>query len=97
MKDTEDANKLDPVAQAILDQLAAIGRGESLDPVDVAKTYAESRRKPTDRPDLWRRYLTAVKQQSVNLARAGKIEILRKGEPVDPNHFKGLVKLRLMG
>ena len=46
-------------------------------------------------PDLWRRYLNAVRQQSIHLARAGRIEILRKGKPADPNNFKGVYRLRL--
>jgi hypothetical protein len=39
--------------------------------------------------------MNAVKQQMVYLARAGQIEITRKGKPVDPNNFKGVVRLRL--
>jgi hypothetical protein len=31
----------------------------------------------------------------VHLARDGQIEITRKGQPVDPNNFKGVVRLRL--
>ena len=60
-----------------------------------ARAFAASRAKPKDPPDLWRRYLKAVKQQMVHLARAGRIEITRKGQPVDPNDFKGVVRLRL--
>jgi hypothetical protein len=29
------------------------------------------------------------------LARQGRLEILRKGQPVDPKSFKGVVRLRL--
>ena len=87
--------RIDPVAEAILDQLAVAGDGKSLSPMDVAKAYAESRRKQKDPPELWRRYLTAVKQQALALARAGRIEITRKGEPVDLKDFKGVIRLRL--
>ncbi|MEP5699177.1 MAG: DUF3253 domain-containing protein [Sneathiella sp.] len=31
----------------------------------------------------------------MNLARTGRIEIMRKGKVADPNDFKGLYKLRL--
>ncbi|MEC8198924.1 MAG: DUF3253 domain-containing protein, partial [Pseudomonadota bacterium] len=48
-----------------------------------------------DPPDFWRRYLNAVRQQAKHLARMGRIEILRKGKPVDPNDFKGVYRLRL--
>lgn len=95
MTDEKEEKRIDPVATAILDQLAAAGLDKSLSPMDVAKAYAETRRKPTDKPELWRRYFTAVKQQSLALARAGQIEITRKGEPVDLSDFKGVVRLRL--
>jgi hypothetical protein len=39
--------------------------------------------------------MMAVKQQALGLARAGQIEITRKGEPVDLSDFKGVVRLRL--
>jgi hypothetical protein len=91
----EKEKRIDPVATAILDQLAAAGPDKSLSPMDVAKVYAETRRKPSDAPELWRRYMTAVKQQALGLARAGRIEITRKGEPVDLSDFKGVVRLRL--
>jgi hypothetical protein len=87
--------KIDPVAQAIFDTLASLGPGKSASPMDVSRAYAALRAKPSDPPDVWRRYLNAVKQQMVHLARAGSIEIVRKGQPVDPNDFKGVVRLRL--
>ena len=39
--------------------------------------------------------MNAVRQQMVHLARQGRIEIVRRGRPVDPNDFKGVVRLRL--
>ncbi|MGB0627375.1 MAG: DUF3253 domain-containing protein [Alphaproteobacteria bacterium] len=88
----------DPVAAAILDALAAAKPGGSVSPEDVARAVAESRRKANDRPDLWRRYLSAVKQQAIHLARAGEIQVLRKGQPVeDPARAKGVVRYRLPG
>ena len=45
-------------------------------------------------PDAWRRYLPAVRHQALNLARRGRLTILRKGKPVDPHApFKGVVRL----
>jgi hypothetical protein len=86
----------DAVAQAILAQLEAAGAGASLSPDDIARAYAEARRKKSDPPDLWRRYLNAVRQQALHLAREGRIVILRRGEPQDPHApIKGLVRLAL--
>lgn len=87
--------KPDPVVQVIFDVLKALEPGKSASPMDVARAYAVLRTKPTDPPDVWRRYMNAVKQQMVHLARARRIQIVRKGKPVDPNDFKGVVRLRL--
>jgi len=90
-KATEDS---DPLAGEILRLVAARGPGKSICPSDVARAFAEERRKPTDPPDLWRRYLPAVRQQAKNLARQGRIRILRKGRPVDPHApVKGVIRL----
>ncbi len=63
----------DPGAAAILDQLAGAKLAGSVSPEDVARAVAEARRKASDPPDLWRRYLSAVKQQAIHLARAGEV------------------------
>lgn len=89
-KDSE--TELDPVAAFILDSLAEHG---SMAPVDVARALGEARRRPSDKPDAWRRYMNPVKQQMLHLARAGRIEIVRKGEVVDPEDFRGVVRMRL--
>ena len=96
MSDDQQKTKDDPVAAAILAELAGLGTGKSLDPQAVAKAYAQTRAKKSDPPDLWRRYLPAVRQQALHLARQGRIVILRKGEVADPNApVKGLIKLAL--
>ena len=85
----------DPVAAAILALLAGGKPGDTFSLMDAARAYTDIRRRPQDGPALWRRYMNAVRQQAVHLARQGRIEILRKGKPVDPNDFKGVVRLRL--
>ena len=91
MTDTKD-----PIADAILSQLAFGKPGGSISPEEVARAVAEAKRNPKDPHDLWRKYLPAVKQQAVHLARAGQIELLRKGKPVDdPARVKGVVRYRL--
>ncbi len=95
-KKTAEKPKVDPVAQAILDELTRRPPGAKLDPQIVARALAKARAKPKDPPDLWRRYLLAVRQQAVSLARQGHITILRKGKPADPTApIKGLIKLTL--
>jgi len=86
--------ELDPVAETILELLAAAPPNRSVSPTQVAQAVAASRRKKTDPPDAWRRYLPAVKQQALHLARAGRLVVLRKGKPVDPQTAKGVIRYR---
>ncbi len=86
----------DPVAAAILQLLAARGGGKSICPSEAARAFAAGRARPSDPPDLWRRYLPAARQQALHLARRGRIVILRKGKPVDPHKpVKGVIRLAL--
>ena len=91
----KNEERLDTVAISILTSLTDAGPGKAISPEIAAREYAETRRRDSDPPDFWRRYLNAVRQQAKHLARMGRIEILRKGKPVDPNDFKGVYRLRL--
>lgn len=82
----------DPAEQAILDTLQARGAGKSISPTEAARTLAGN---PPD--DSWRRSLAAVRLAAQRLARAGRIEILRKGKPIDPSTLHGVLRLRLTG
>ena len=42
----------------------------------------------------WRSRLGEVRSASVRLARAGRIDILRKGKPIDPGEMRGVIRLR---
>ena len=89
-------NKPDAVAQKILELLHTGGPDHTVSPDEVARAFAETRRRKSDPPDVWRRYLQAVRQQALHLARAGRIVILRRGEPQDPQApIKGLIRLGL--
>ncbi len=84
----------DPVAQTILGLIETLPPGRSISPVEAARAFARARARPGDPPDAWRRYLPAVRQQALYLARRGRLAILRKGKPVDPHApFKGVVRL----
>lgn len=85
----------DPVADVMLAALAALPEGKSAAPDDIARAFAETKRRPGDGRDLYKRYRQAVKEQAIHLARQGEVEILRRGVPVDPDDFKGVWRLRL--
>lgn len=92
--ENETEKPLDPVAEFILAALADTG---SAAPVDIARALGEARKRPSEKPEAWRRFMNPVKQQMVHLARAGRIEITRKGVVVDPEDFRGVVRMRLAG
>ena len=78
----------DPAEQAILRLLQAASG--SISPTDAARALAGD---PGD--DSWRRSLAPIRLAAFRLARAGAIEILRKGKPVDPDAARGVIRLRL--
>lgn len=79
--------------QLILDLCAASSR--SIDPVRVARTFAEDRG-DTD-PMAWRRWLHQVRSTAIGMARKGDLLIMRKGKPADPEDFRGVYRLALPG
>ncbi|WP_218940188.1 DUF3253 domain-containing protein [Denitrobaculum tricleocarpae] len=96
--ETPDAQKDDPIARMILQMLEEGGAARNLDPNAVARSFAAGRAKRNDPPDLWRKYLPAVRQQALHLARQGRLTILRKGKVADPHApIKGLIRLALPG
>lgn len=82
---------LDPAEQAILDVLRASGAGKSICPTEAARALAGH---PQD--ESWRRSLAPVRLAAQRLARAGQIEILRKGKPINPDVLHGVIRLRLL-
>ena len=87
---------LDPLAEIILHLVRQRGPDKSICPSEAARAFADRRKRKNDPPDLWRRYMTGVRQQALFLARNGQISILRKGKPVDPfAPVKGVIRLSL--
>jgi len=91
-EEDDDLPEIDPIVTYIMD---ALRYGDDVSPNHIAQAIARDRAKPHSPPDFWRKFMTAVRQQAISLARKGEIEIIRRGEVADPNDFKGLYKLRL--
>ncbi|WP_417317140.1 DUF3253 domain-containing protein [Emcibacter sp.] len=72
--------------------MEAIEDGKTASPRDIAIMISNDRAPKEAPQDYWRKYMLAVKQQAKHLARKGRISILRRGEPIDPEKMKGLVK-----
>ena len=79
----DDAAAIGKIAAAIL--AVAAGR-TSFTPEDVARSLA---------PEAWRPLLGPVRRHAATLAAAGRIDILRKGKPIDPAEMRGVIRLRL--
>ena len=75
----------DPIETAILNKLAAIGPGKSIEPAEVAKEL---------QPEQWQRMLPKVRAIALHLMRQGQLTITKKGKPVDPDNFRGVTRLR---
>ncbi len=69
----------------ILRLSAVRGPDKSICPSEVARALDEN----------WQRHMTAVRRAAIRLAVAGRIDILRKGKPVDPSAVKGVIRLRI--
>ena len=83
------AMRPDPVAveAAILQLVDARGPEKSICPSEAARALGEE----------WQALLGDVRRAAVSLAKAGRIDILRKGKPIDPDSIRGVVRLRLRG
>ena len=75
------------IEETLLDLVAARGAGKTVCPSEVARALGGPH------PDGWSPLMQPVRRVAVRLAKAGRIAILRKGRPVDPDDFRGVYRL----
>ena len=75
------------IEAALLRLVEARGPEKSICPSEVARALLPE----------WQGLMGAVRRVAVRLAMAGRIEILRKGKPVDPADVRGVIRLRMAG
>jgi hypothetical protein len=74
------------IRDAILAQTAARGPEKSICPSEVARALE---------PEDWQRLMPRIRREAALLAREGRIDVLRKGKPVDPEQeIRGVIRLR---
>ena len=79
----------DRVDSAILDLCARRGRTRSICPSEAARLLVPE-------GEDWRPLMARVRRRALALALAGRIEILRKGRPVDDlDQVRGVIRLRI--
>ena len=61
----------------------------------VGKTICPSNAARAERSEEWRTLMKPIRAVAINLAKSGQITIYRKGKPVDPESFKGVIRLGL--
>lgn len=76
----------DPIETEIFNLLAQRDPGKTICPSEVAKIIA---------PERWQREMGRVRGVAVGLARQGRLVITKKGKPVNPEAFKGVIRLKL--
>ncbi len=76
----------DEVRETILQLCREAGLEGAVRPESVAQAIL---------PNHWQTLLKRIRLMSKQLAVAGRIAILRKGEPTDPNDFKGIIRLQI--
>lgn len=78
----------EPVDARILALCAARGADKSICPSEVAKALVRE-------GEDWRVLMSRVRRRAIVLARAGAIDILRKGRPVENlDELRGVIRLR---
>ncbi|MGJ3232297.1 MAG: DUF3253 domain-containing protein [Oceanicaulis sp.] len=76
----------DRIETAILALVEPRGPEKSICPSEAAReAFGED----------WNDHMRHVRSAAVHLARQGRISILRKGKPADPENFKGVYRLSL--
>jgi hypothetical protein len=63
--------------------------GKPIGPDAVARAIAGKDEK------VWRRLMKPIKDEAIRLAKDGKVILVRKGKPVDPDRVRGLYRIRL--
>jgi hypothetical protein len=77
------------VEETILRLVQARGAERTIGPMDVARALGG------DHPDGWGPLMPQVRRAAVGLMKQGRVVILRKGRPVDPDDFRGVYRLAL--
>ena len=78
------------VEDTMLELLRARGSERTIGPMDVARALGG------DHPDGWGPLMPQVRRAAVRLMKQGRLVILRKGRPVDPDDFRGVYRLALV-
>lgn len=74
------------IAETILNMATERGADKSICPSDVARMLL-----PTD----WRKHMDKVCAEALKLQAKGSVTITQKGQPIDPHHINGPVRIKI--
>lgn len=75
------------ITRSILTMAAERGPEQSVCPSEIARALF-----PAD----WRSHMQQIREKAIALHKMGKVEITQKGVPVDPDHIKGPVRIKIV-
>jgi Protein of unknown function (DUF3253) len=79
----------DDIEAAMLSLMEARGPGKTVGPSDVARALGG------DHPDGWSPLMQPVRRVAVRLMKEGRVVIVRRGRPVNPDDFRGVYRIAL--
>ena len=88
----ERGEKRRSLEEVILRLCAQDASHRSVDPIEAARAFAETRGEDAL---AWRHWLAHVRTAAIGLARQGRVVIYRKGKPADPDDFRGVYRIGL--
>jgi hypothetical protein len=71
----------------MVELVIARGVGRTISPAEVARAIGG------DKPEEWGPLMQPVRRAAIRLMKEGRVTVLRKGRPVDPDDFKGVYRL----
>jgi len=75
------------IATTILTTAAKRGPEKSTCPSEIARMLF---------PDDWRKHMGTVVEEAISLHNQGKVMITQKGQPIDVNHIKGPIRIKII-
>ena len=88
---TRPGPNLAAIEERLLALLDGRGPGKTLGPMDVPRAIGG------DHPDGWGPLMQPIRRVAVRLMKQGRVVLLRKGRPVDPDDFRGVYRIALPG
>ncbi|TSJ36342.1 DUF3253 domain-containing protein [Mucilaginibacter corticis] len=74
------------IAQFIIEKAKERGALKSTCPSEIARELY-----PAD----WRKHMAEIRFAAIDLHKSGKVKLTQKGIAVDPDHFKGPIRIKI--